>query len=495
MQANLKKSLLALLFGMIGGVGAITIYEGVRDEPASKEHAYRSRSEANIQRVSQMPNAIRSGPMPPEKKDFTQAAQRSVNAVVHVKTRRMNQGYRDPLELFFHGPRRKKPETMSAGSGVIVSKDGYIVTNNHVVQRASEIQAVLNNGRTFNAKVVGQDKATDLALLKVDGEGLPTIRYGNSDRIQVGEWVLAVGNPFNLTSTVTAGIVSAKGRNINLRRRKPGDDFFPIESFIQTDAAVNPGNSGGALVDAQGELIGINTAIASNTGSYTGYSFAIPVNIVKKVVRDLKEYGKVQRAFIGVKIRNITDQLAESKDLEQLEGAYVSGLMENGAAKEAGIQESDIITRVGSVKVNNVPELQGQISKYRPGDEVTVTVIRDGEKKKLDVTLLNRSGTEKLVEAEEGENALNSLGAELTRIPSKYQERLGLDHGVQVKELGDGKLRKAGVKEGFIILRMDRKKVSSVEDVKKYLKEKEGEGVLIGGVYPNGMEAYYGIGA
>ncbi len=494
MKANIRKSLSALLFGLVGGTAAIAIYEGSMGDTPKEDRAYQERTTADIQRVNKMPNMVRASSPPPRSKDFTKAAKKSVNAVVHVKTRYRGQGYQDPLELFFRGPRKKQKKALSAGSGVIVSQDGYVVTNNHVVEKASEIKIVLNDGKTFKAKIVGQDKATDLALLKVDAEGLPTIEYGNSDKIEVGEWVLAVGNPFNLTSTVTAGIVSAKGRNIDLRRRDPSRDFFPIESFIQTDAAVNPGNSGGALVDAKGQLVGINTAIASNTGSYTGYSFAIPVNIVQKVVKDIIEYGKVQRAYIGVKIRNISDELAQEKDLDRMQGVYVAGLMDDGAAKKAGIQEEDIITKVGSVKVENVPQLQGQVSKYRPGDEVTVTVIREGEKKELDVTLRNREGTEELVKASESKGSLNELGAELTQLPSEYREKLGLDHGVQVKELSSGKLRKAGVREGFIILRVDRKKVNSVADIKEYLAKKEDQGVLIGGVYPNGMKAYYGIG-
>lgn len=495
MKANIRKSFLALLFGLIGGTAAIVIYENVRSDEREEVQAYEERTRADIRQVNRMPNMLRTAQNLPEEGNFTRAAKRSLDAVVHVKTRRVGQGYQDPMELFFRGPKRKQKEVLSAGSGVIVSSDGYIVTNNHVIQNASEIKVVLNNGKSYKAKVAGRDKATDLALLEVDGEDLPTLDYGNSDQVKVGEWVLAVGNPFNLTSTVTAGIVSAKGRNIDLRRQDPDKNFFPVESFIQTDAAVNPGNSGGALVDATGELVGINTAIASNTGSYTGYSFAIPVNIVKKVVQDLIEFGKVQRAYIGVRIQNISDRLAENKGLDRLEGVYVAGLMENGAAEKAGIQKSDVITKVGSVEVANVPQLQGQVNKYRPGDEVTVTVIRNGEKKKIAVTLLNRQGDQKLVEASDGEKIKRALGAELKELPSKYQEKLGIRHGVQVDELKSGKLRKAGVREGFIILRIDRKKVETVEDVKAYLQKKEGQGVLIGGVYPNGMKAYYGIGA
>jgi Do/DeqQ family serine protease len=495
MKTNLRKSLFALLFGLIGGTAAVVIYEGVSASEEKVHHAYEERSSADVQRVNRMPNIVRTGQGPPETRDFTKAAKKSLDAVVHVKTKYMGRGYQDPLELFFRGPRKKQQEVLSAGSGVIVSSDGYIVTNHHVIQKASEIRIVLNDGSTYEAEVAGEDRSTDLALLKVDAEGLPTIDYGNSDEVEVGEWVLAVGNPFNLTSTVTAGIVSAKGRNIDLRRRDPGEEFFPIESFIQTDAAVNPGNSGGALVDAEGRLVGINTAIASNTGSYTGYSFAIPVNIVKKVVKDLVEYGKVQRAYIGVRIRNISDRLADAKELEQMEGVYVAGLMENGAAKKAGIEEEDVITRIGSVRVENVPQLQGQVQKYRPGDEVKVTVLRDGEKKEIPVTLLNREGNQKIVEASEEDELSRSLGAELTNAPSEITEKFGLEHGVQVKELSGGKLRKAGVKEGFIILRIDRKKVETVEDIERYLKESEGKGVLIGGIYPNGVKAYYGIGA
>ncbi|MFB6258410.1 MAG: Do family serine endopeptidase [Flavobacteriales bacterium] len=493
MKANIRKSFLALLFGLIGGTAAIVLYEGVNGGVASERNGQQERPEQKVRGVSQMPNALRTAKGAPENKDFTKASKRSLNAVVHVKTRSRTQGYRDPLELFFKGPRKRQKRVLSAGSGVIVSQDGYIVTNNHVVKNATEIKVVLNSGKTYKAEIAGRDKATDLALLNVEAEGLPSIQYGNSDKVKVGEWVLAVGNPFNLTSTVTAGIVSAKGRSINLRRRNSQQEFFPIESFIQTDAAVNPGNSGGALVDSRGKLVGINTAIASNTGSYTGYSFAIPVNIVKKVVKDLIEYGKVQRAYIGVKIRNISDRLAEEKGLERLEGVYVAGLMEGGGAQAAGIQKNDIITKIGSVQVENVPELQGQVSKYRPGDRVKVTLFRDGEKKEKELTLKNRKGTEEIVKASEDDKALRSLGADLTKLPSKYKEQFGIEHGVQVKELESGKLRKAGVREGFIILSIDRKKVKSVKEIKNYLSEKKDKGVLIGGIYPNGMKAYYGI--
>jgi Do/DeqQ family serine protease len=319
--------------------------------------------------------------------DFSTAAELSVTAVVHVKTlttrnNSMGGQYFDPFQFFWGQPApQQMPQQQSAGSGVIISDDGYIVTNNHVIENADEVNITLDNKQTYTAKVVGTDPSTDLALLKVDAKGLPFMRWGNSDQVKVGEWVLAVGNPFNLTSTVTAGIVSAKARNINILPSQK----FPIESFIQTDAAVNPGNSGGALVNATGELIGINTAIASTTGSYAGYSFAVPVNIVRKVVLDLVEFGTVQRGFIGVSIREIDSDFAKEKSIKSLSGVYVNGLTEEGAAKRAGIREGDVIVSVNGTSIKSSPELQEQVSRYRPGDQIDVTIVRDGEEKTIAV--------------------------------------------------------------------------------------------------------------
>lgn len=423
---------------------------------------------------------------------FVVASESTVPAVVHVKTTYTvtsmggNQFY-NPFQDFFWGDRgfRNPAPATSAGSGVIVSDDGYIVTNNHVIANAEEVEITLHDKRTLNARIIGSDPSTDLALLKIEEKGLPFIPFGNSDDVKVGEWVLAVGNPFNLTSTVTAGIVSAKARNISILP----DQQFPIESFIQTDAAVNPGNSGGALVDTDGNLIGINTAIASRTGSYSGYSFAIPVNIVKKVVDDLLEFGNVQRGFIGVSIRDIDSKLAEEKGIKTIRGVYVAGTSEGGAAENAGIKEGDIITKIGSAEVNSSPELQEQVSRYRPGDKLNVTVIRDGATREMAVTLRNKDGNTGVVK----NDMVSLLGAEFSPIEREEIRKLGIEGGVKISKLNPGKLRSAGIREGFIIERVDKRKVLTTDDIVSALSNKKG-GVLIEGVYPNGTRAYYGFG-
>lgn len=329
--------------------------------------------------------------------DFIKASEISLPAVVHVKTEaapsKSQFYYYDPFhDQYWNAPQNQRPQ-MGSGSGVIISGNGYIVTNNHVIKDADKVQVTLYDKKTYTAKVIGKDPATDIALLKIDAQNLPYLLYGNSDDVKVGEWVLAVGNPFNLTSTVTAGIVSAKGRNVGILEGSPERDMFPVESFIQTDAAVNPGNSGGALVNTSGQLIGINSAIASNTGSYTGYSFAVPVNLAKKVVNDLLEFGKVQRAYLGVSIRDIDSKLIEEKKITDTKGVYITGVSEDGAANEAGIQEGDIVLKVGEVDVDNVPELQEQIGHYRPGDKISVMIKRNGEEKLLAVTLRTKAVT------------------------------------------------------------------------------------------------------
>lgn len=430
--------------------------------------------------------------------DFTSAADLSVHAVVHVKTTyplsSSNQFYQyDPFRDFFgqRSPQRQEAP-MSSGSGVIVTQDGYIVTNNHVVEGGEKIEVTLNDKRSYTADVIGTDPATDLALLKINDSNLPFITYGNSDNVKVGEWVLAVGNPFNLTSTVTAGIVSAKGRNINILDNDPNKGLFPIESFIQTDAAVNPGNSGGALVNTKGELVGINSAIASNTGSYTGYSFAIPVNMTRKVVADLLEFGEVQRAFIGVNILDLNAKLAKEKSINEIKGVYVSGLAPGGSGEEAGIREGDVITKIGETTVNNVPELQEQISRFRPGNKINITLKRNNQEKILPVTLKNKNGNTDVVEKPKVEVS-SALGASFEDISASDMKKLGIENGLRVSKLGSGKLLSAGIKEGFIITGIDKKRITNVEDLKTALESKKG-GVLIEGVYPNGMRAYYGFG-
>ena len=433
------------------------------------------------------------GSLPEGATDFTTAAEMTVNAVVHVTTETIDRsGANDPFYQFFYGRPMPPQARRASGSGVIISEDGYIVTNNHVVQDAENIEVALNDKQYFNAEVIGMDPTTDLALLKIDATELPYVRFANSDYTKVGEWVLAVGNPFNLTSTVTAGIVSAKGRNINILGADPKTGNSAIESFIQTDAAVNPGNSGGALVNTNGELVGINSAIQSTTGSYVGYSFAIPSNIVKKVVEDLKEYGAVQRAYIGVIIRDIDKQIADELKLTDLKGVYVQGTSEKSAAEDAGLKKGDIIVKVGSVQVSKVAELQEQISQFRPGDVAIITLKRDGKEMEMKLTLKNIEGNTAMITKDQNE-VFEVLGARFENVDKEEQKKLGINGGAKVSKIWSGKLMRAGVQEGYIITRIDRQDVKDKDHVIKLLEGKKG-GVLFEGIYPNGKERYYGFG-
>lgn len=429
--------------------------------------------------------------------DFTTAAEMSVHSVVNVKTtyplQTQNQYLYDPFRDFFGQREPKQQEApMATGSGVIISQDGYVVTNNHVVDGAEKVEITLNDKRSYTAEVIGKDPTTDLALLKIKETDLPFINYGNSDNVKVGEWVLAVGNPFNLNSTVTAGIISAKGRNIGLLERDVTRGQFSIESYLQTDAAVNPGNSGGALVNTKGELVGINSAIASNTGSYTGYSFAIPVNLARKVVADLLEFGEVQRAFLGISIKDLDGKLAKEKSVNEIKGVYVNGVSSGGSGEEAGIIEGDVITKIGAAAVNNVPELQEQVSRYRPGNKINITLNRNNQEKIVAVVLKNKNGNTDIVEKPKIE-VVSTLGATFEAVSAEDLKKLNIENGLRVTKLNAGKLASAGIKEGFIITSVDKKKISSIEDVKATLANKKG-GVLIEGVYSNGMRAYYGFG-
>lgn len=420
--------------------------------------------------------------------DFTQAVAQSIDAVVHVKTKVFREYAVNPLYEFFFGEQERSEPTpiMGFGSGVIISKNGFIVTNNHVIQGSDEIVVVLNDKREFNAKLVGADPTTDIALLKVEQEGLSRLNFGNSDALMLGEWVLAIGNPYNLTSTVTAGIVSAKARNINILASQE----FSIESFIQTDAAVNPGNSGGALINTKGELVGINTAIASRTGAFTGYSFAVPVSIVQKIVEDLMEYGTVQRAILGVTIQDVTAELAKEHDMDKLKGVYVNGVREDGAAREAGIKLGDVILSIDGAEVNSSAALQEQVSKYRPGEKVKVLVSRKGDLKHFEVVLRNLEGSTEIVKRDE---VLDVLGANFAPVSDREKRALGIRNGVKVTSVKSGKFSKVGIKEGFILTSVNKTPVNSVKEIAKVLEDTEG-GVIIEGVDRDGSKSYYAFG-
>ncbi len=432
--------------------------------------------------------------------DFVKVSEVSTPAVVHIKSHfnassqqvpNMGGGI-DPFELFRdHGFDFNMPQQgpgMAAGSGVIITQDGYIVTNNHVIDNASKIEVTLNDKRTFIAEVIGVDKTTDLALLKIDEEGLRFMSFGNSDNCKVGEWVLAVGNPMNLTSTVTAGIISAKGRSIDLLRRQ--DNQYAIENFIQTDAAINPGNSGGALVNTHGQLIGINTAIASQTGSYTGYGFAVPVNLVKKVMDDLLKFGKVQRALLGVAIQDITQDIADKEGLKDLNGVLVKEVTSGSSGDKAGVKQGDVITKINSVEVNSASALQEEIGKFRPGDKITIEVKRAGELKTLNATLKGIDGKEETSMADNSEN--NSIkGLVLESLSNEDKDLFKVKQGVKVAAVNDGPF-KDKIKVGFVITKIDKQVIYSIQTVKTLLSAAEGA-VLIEGKNADGSDAVIGL--
>jgi len=486
----MKKIANSFLMALLGGVVSLGIYKAVETEPIPPMPSPEKEQ-------TQLVNLVNSEPG--LNSDYITAAEMTVNGVVHVKTegtlKYKRRGF-DPIREFFYGngmiEKQYSYPIQGAGSGVIISEDGYLVTNNHVIENADRIKVTLNNKKTYEAELVGRDPSTDLAVLKIEENNLPFLEYGNSDDLRIGEWVLAVGNPFNLTSTVTAGIVSAKSRDIDILDSDPYSGLNSIESFIQTDAAVNPGNSGGALVNTQGKLVGINAAIKSNTGSYAGYSFAIPSNIVRKVVRDLIEFGVTQRAFIGVNILNINNELAEKEGLSSLKGVYVSDLVESGSAKEAGIEKGDVILAINEHPVNNVSELQAKVGEHRPGDQIEVQILRGEETLTKTVTLKNLEGSFEVISGNE-QSILQALGVKFERPTQEELKALNLKNGVKVKELFPGKLLKAGVKEGFIITAVDNQNVSSQKELIHLLKNKKG-GVLIQGMYGNGLETYYAFG-
>lgn len=413
--------------------------------------------------------------------NFLSAANKVTSGVVHIRT---SYGPGDfsvnPLELYLESPAR------SSGSGVIISDDGYIVTNNHVVEDANNIEVIMNNNQRFYAKLIGTDPTTDLALLKIRADNLPFLKYGDSDKITPGEWVLAVGNPFDLNSTVTAGIVSAKARNIRILQDK---NHLEVEAFIQTDAAVNPGNSGGALVNLKGELIGINSAIATSSGSFQGYSFAIPVSLVKKVMDDLLEFGMVQRGLLGIQIRDVDATVAESYGLQVNQGVLVENVNKESAAEKAGIVNGDVIIGIEGHTINSVSELQEWVARNRPGKEIGVAFIRGGNKQEVKARLRNFQGLE-TVQKREVKHDLG--GVQIEDVPYKELANLELEGGVRVKEVGSTKWLQTGIRKGFIIGYVDKVPVDNVEDLNRILDFKKG-GILLEGYYPGGQKGTYGV--
>jgi serine protease Do len=414
--------------------------------------------------------------------DFTFAAEQTVHAVVHVKTKtKISSGFTNPLYEFFYGPGASTPrEVRGFGSGVIVSDDGYIVTNNHVIEDADEVEVTLNDKRTFTADIVGRDPSTDIAVLKIKANDLPYIKFGDSDAIRLGEWVLAVGNPFNLTSTVTAGIVSARGRSLGLL-----DNQYRIESFIQTDAALNQGNSGGALVNTRGELIGITTAIISPSGAYAGNSFAVPSSIVKKVYDDIKKYGEVQRGLMGVNITDVTSEIAKDENLKEIKGVYLTGVVDDGAAREAGLEEKDVIIAVNGEPVETTADLQEKINRYRPGDKIEVTYLRKGKENEKMLVLRNLEGTTGVVAP--GSQSTTVFGATFAPVTAEEKDQYNITNGAKITSISDGRFRDLGLSRGTIILNVNGQKVNSATDIRRATNDEKSltsvEGFTLDGTY------------
>ena len=507
MNANLKQVLTVILVAILSATVALFGYDYMQKKKVSTKHSKQTSSEYSEkfgqdfnQENVRLTNLTTSDGYP----DFTEAAQKTIHGVVHVKTTKApsqrRQQYVDPFEFFFGFGNREmgppKPQ-VGFGSGVIISKDGYIITNNHVVDGASEVSVTLNDDREFTATVVGGDTQSDIALLKIEasnGTDFDYVSFGDSDNLQVGEWVLAVGNPFNLTSTVTAGIVSAKNRSNIVGEGRS------LQSFIQIDAAVNPGNSGGALVNTRGELVGINTAIYSQTGNFAGYAFAIPISIAGKIASDIKEYGSVQRAILGILSPNI-EFLKENdpdkyKELQKIVGVQIDDFSDRSPAKAAGIQKGDIIKSINNAPIKNFNELQSQIGRYRPGDKVKVVIERDGKENSYTVELKNDQGSTEITKALDG---MQLLGATFAEIPNSKKQELGINSGIEVKSVeNNGKFRKEGINKGFIILRINNIPINSETDIQKIVQmttssNAEDKAILVAGFYPNGKTQYIAI--
>lgn len=506
----MKKFLSYLLIGIMSG----SIVLLVHSKMSSNDHSISFLNDGNSD-TYKVPAAFTSinGALPSDA--FVRASEVSMPAVVHITTKAKTSsryGQNNPMDLFeyFFGdpyqnqrrpqqaPREEQIVPLGAGSGVIISADGYIVTNNHVIEGAEEIEVVLHDNRSYTAKLIGTDPNTDLALIKIEHSNLTPIVFGNSDATKVGQWVLAVGNPFNLSSTVTAGIISAKARNINLLQQKAGT--FAIESFIQTDAAVNPGNSGGALVDLNGDLIGINTAIASPSGVYAGYAFAIPSNLVKKVIEDLKEFGAVQRGYLGIAMGSVDDKLAKELNLDKVEGAYISDVQKGSGADDAGLKGGDIITKINGRTIKTSPELQEFVARYRPGDKIQVEYLRENKTRTASVTLKSRENSTEIASKEDlkksSKGVIEQLGVELEALSTSDARKIGLAGGLKISKINSGIIKdNTNIKEGFIITAINKKQISSLEDLETSLKASRGDGVMLQGKYPgeNGTR-YYAFG-
>lgn len=508
LAGNFLPLLVAAVLGSALTIGFVSLWQ-----PASWQQQQHSSNTATTG-TSSLP-AVLTGfgtSAPVAGVDFTAAAAATTSSVVHIKSIQnapvaANRSYNgnpfdffgdDPFSFFFGQPfgggqgqgqgqgRGKSHEQASSGSGVIITNDGYVVTNNHVIENADKIEVTLYDKRKYAATLVGTDPSTDIALLKIEEKGLPALPLANSDEARVGQWVLAVGNPFDLESTVTAGIVSAKGRNIHIL-----DDKSAIESFIQTDAAVNPGNSGGALVNTEGQLLGINTAIATPTGTYAGYAFAVPANIVKKVVDDILDYGIVQRGFLGVGIKDVDSDLAKKFNLNSTQGVYVDSVFLDGSAYASGVKSGDVITKIDGNVIKAAPDLQEMVGRHRPGDVITITVNRKGAERDLRITLKNKSGNTSVVK-KEATQLSEVLGCELQSLDPAESQKMGIKGGVKVSNLNSsGKLaRYTEINEGFVITKINDRPVSNVADVETALNNKKG-GILIEGIYPGYPNTYY----
>ena len=475
-----KGILIAALSALVGG---LTAYGVVRSMASEQIQMVQTSADGSLFRTVNL--AQDNWP------DFTYAAETAVDAVVYVKvvtTQTMQQAPNSIFDFFFGFPQGGAPqqrESVGSGSGVIIREDGYIVTNNHVIDNATKIEVTLNNNQTYPATLVGTDPATDIALLKIDASGLPVIPFGDSDKLRLGEWVIAIGSPYDLRSTITAGIVSAKGRSMP---NYTGE--FKVESFIQTDAAVNPGNSGGALVDKAGNLVGINTAIYSQTGSYSGYSFAVPVNIVKKIAYDLMDFGSVKRAVLGIVMQPIDDKIATDLKLSSRNGVYINEVSKSGAADKAGIKAGDVLVAIDSVKVTTPSSVQETVSRFSPGDKAVLTVIRDGKEQRFDVTFKGTSQENGEV-ADDGSVAF--YGSSIKAASEETLAKYGLKNGVEITELGPGKLMEAGAVEGFIILYVNDHPVKTPQDVIDVVKKSK-RTVFIEGITPAGRTGYFGFG-